>query len=136
MTKIKGNYIGNLKVELNHLDSGSKIITSAPKDNNGDGLNFSPTDLVAGALGSCMLTIVGIIAQKKRLDISGSFYEVEKIMSKEPRRIGKLPLTIHLPSKLSSEERVSLEKYALDCPVHHSLHPDIESEINFVYVVV
>lgn len=131
--KIIGKYLGNLKVELTHEESGAKITTSAPKDNNGDGASFSPTDLVAGAMGACFMTIIGIIASKKRLDVEGSYFEVEKHMSAEPRRIGKLVLNIHLPARLAQDQRESLEKHARTCPVHHSLHPEIESVVEFIY---
>lgn len=133
--KISGKYLGDLKVELTHESSGTIIRTSAPRDNNGDGSSFSPSDLVAAATGACIVTILGIIAQKKKIDISGTYFTAEKHMSTEPRRIGYLPITVHLPKHIVESERKRLEEYALSCPVHHSLHPNIESPVTFLYDV-
>lgn len=118
---------------MRHTDSGATITTSAPKDNNGDGLLFSPTDLVAAGLGACMLTVMGIVAERNGLAIEGAHCSVDKEMSQTPRRIGKLPITLHLPATLNAEARAKLEKAALSCPVHHSLHPEIEASVSFVY---
>jgi putative redox protein len=134
--KMSGRYIGNKKVELTHLDSGAKIITSAPKDNNGDGASFSPTDMLTASLGACMLTIVGIVAERDHINIDGSYFNVEKIMSStSPRKVANINLVMHLPSHLSEEIRVKYERAAATCPVHHSLHPDTHVEIMFTYDV-
>ena len=134
--KMSGKYIGNKKVELIHLDSDAKIITSAPKDNNGDGSSFSPTDMLTSSLGACMLTVVGIVAERDQISIQGSFFNIEKIMSSSsPRRVAKITLDMHLPSHLSDETRLKYQRAAATCPVHHSLHPDIQVDVKFVYDV-
>ncbi len=135
MVNVTARYIGNKRVELIHGPSGAVITTSAPKDNNGDGLLFSPTDLVAAATGACMLTVMGIVAERGGISIEGAHCSVDKEMNAAPRRIGKLPVTLHMPAHLSADDRAKLEKTALTCPVHHSLHPDIESGVTFVYDV-
>jgi len=130
---ITGSYDGNKRMLLGHGPSGAEIRTAAPVDNNGDGSSFSPTDLVAGALGACMTTIMAIMAERDGIDLSGMHFKVEKEMSSAPRRIAKLILEIHLPSRLSDEVRGKLERGARTCPVHHSLFPEIESEPTFFY---
>ena len=131
--KISGTYAGNKKVTLIHGPSQSKIGTAAPVDNNGDGSSFSPTDLVAAALGSCMMTIIGIVAERDGIDVSNMKMEVEKSMSPSPRRIAELPVVLYLPAELGEAERKKLEAAAKTCPVHHSLHPEISIPIEFVY---
>ena len=130
---IYGNYIGKKHVELKHEPSGSIIVTEAPKDNGGTGSKFSPTDLVAAGLGSCILTILSLVAEKDGFDLSHMTATVNKTMSTAPRRIGKLETVIHLPSNLANEQRTRVEKAAMTCPVHHSLHPEIEAPIQFIY---
>lgn len=132
---ITGKYLGNKKTELTHQTSGRKIQTAAPKDNNGDGSSFSPTDLVASALGACMMTVMAINAEKLGLDLTGMHSRVEKHMSANPRRIAKLPLAIHLPQRLSEQERSQLEQIARSCPVCQSLHPETVVALNFEYDV-
>ncbi len=134
MTKITGRYLTGLKVESTHLDSGSKFTTVAPKDNNGDGSSFSPSDTVASALASCMLTICGIKAKKENHSLAGAHYEIEKIMQSNPRRIGKLVLTINLPLSIPENARAGYEDALKNCPVHHSLHPDIELDLTIKYL--
>lgn len=136
MTTISGKYIGNKRVEITHNESGAVITTSAPKDNQGDGLLFSPTDLVAASLGSCMLTIMAIVAERNAIPIEGAYFSAEKHMSQTPRRIGSLPVKIHLPDVLTAEQRTRLENAAKTCPVHHSLHAEIEIKVEFYYDVV
>lgn len=131
--KMTGRYLGNLQVELCHEDSGALITTVAPKDNNGDGSRFSPTDIFSGSLGSCMLTIMSIVAARDNVSLEGSYFELTKEMSQNPRRVGKLTVNFHLPAHLSVEYRAKLERSAHTCPVHHSLHPDIVCEISFQY---
>ncbi len=131
--EITGNYLGKLKVQLNHGPSGAILTTAAPVDNNGDGSSFSPTDLVAAALGACMLTIMGIVAERDGIDLSKASFRVEKHMSATPRRIGSLPISFSLPADILPEQRAKLERAALTCPVHHSLHPDIEVKVEFKY---
>ena len=134
MVEIDVEYSGDLHCQTTHGPSGATIHTDAPKDNEGKGEAFSPTDLVAAALGSCMLTIMGIVARRHGINITGARAHVEKEMVADPaRRIAKLPVQITLPAALSSQERQMLEAAALTCPVHKSLHPNIESKIQFRY---
>lgn len=130
-------YRGDLLCSATHEPSGATIKTEAPKDNGGRGLQFSPTDLVGTALGTCMLTIMGLIAQRHGWDMSGATVKVLKEMATNPvRRIGKLTAVISLPQSLAAltdEDRLILERGALACPVKASLHPDVELEIKFEY---
>ncbi len=127
-------YQGDLQTECTHLQSGAKLTTQAPKDNQGKGDAFSPTDLFAVSLGSCMLTIMGIAARKLGVDLKGTSAEVEKEMASAPhRRIGRLIVRIRSSLNPDAQIREKLEKAALECPVHHSLHPDIKLEIDFVW---
>jgi len=126
-------YLGNLKTRSTHLASGKSIITDAPKDNNGDGSAFSPTDLVATSLGTCMLTIMGIKARDRGLDIQETKISVSKEMGDNPRRIKKISIVINLRrNNLSPEDIKILERAALACPVAFSLHPDIDQEVEFI----
>lgn len=132
MVAIKIVYQGQLHCEAVHLPSGAILETDAPKDNNGKGESFSPTDLVATALGSCMLTIMGIAARSLNIDLSGTNVSVTKEMVTAPiRRIGKLSVNITFPMQISDENKKKLEHAALTCPVHKSLHPDIIMPIEF-----
>lgn len=125
-------YQGQLHCTATHGPSGSKIQTDAPVDNMGKGESFSPSDLVGAALGSCILTIMGIIAQRHNLDLTGTTCRVQKEMVSTPmRRIGRLAATVTVPVKLSGEDQRRLENAARNCPVHRSLHPSIESPIVF-----
>ena len=127
-------YEGSLRTRAVHIASGSTIVTDAPTDNNGKGEAFSPTDLVATSLASCMLTIMGIIAERDGIDLKGAHAEVEKVMSKNPRRISKVGIRIHLNGHLiNPPDRDRLERAARRCPVGGSLHPEIEEEVIFVY---
>ncbi|MCH2023134.1 MAG: OsmC family protein [Saprospiraceae bacterium] len=128
----KALYLGQLRVESIHSKSGEIIITDAPIDNNGKGEAFSPTDLVATSLASCMLTIMGIVAVKNALDISGATAKIQKIMSSNPRRISKIEILIEMPViNITSELELTLEQAAINCPVAKSIHPDIEQKISF-----
>ena len=126
-------YKDNLRTEAVHLSSGEAIITDAPVDNNGKGEAFSPTDLVAAALGSCMITIMGIAAQKHNIDISGTSASVKKIMGSNPRKIDEVVIDIIMSNHLNENDRKRLERAALSCPVHKSLHPDLIKTISFYY---
>jgi uncharacterized OsmC-like protein len=130
---ISGRYLGNLKVELTHGPSGTVIRTAAPVDNQGDGSSFSPTDLAATSLGACMLTLIGIVAQRDGIDLTGLSFRLEKHMASNPRRIGAVPVTIQMPSGLSADQRQKLENAALTCPVHKSLAPEVDRPVEFVY---
>ncbi|MHA4845615.1 OsmC family protein [Flavitalea antarctica] len=126
-------YEGNLRTVCTHLKSGSVIETDAPPDNQGKGERFSPSDLVATALGSCMLTIMGIKARDMNVDLSDVKIDVEKIMKADPRRIGGINLTFHFPPSLELDEKQKtiLERAAHSCPVIYSINPDIEIKADF-----
>ena len=126
-------YQNNLRTETEHIASGEKIITDAPVDNNGKGEAFSPTDLVATALGSCMITIMAISANKYDIDVTGTNASVKKIMGSDPRRISEISIDINMNKKIEEIDRKRLERAALACPVHKSLHPDLEKKIRFIY---
>lgn len=130
---LQGQYLGHLKTELTHGPSNQTLKTAAPVDNNGDGSSFSPTDLVAAALGSCVITIMAIVAERHKIDFTGVRFQIEKHMETSPRRIGRLPLQIHMPKGLSKNDRQRLENAAATCPVAQSLHPDVQKEIQFIY---
>lgn len=131
--EITGRYLGHLNVEAHHGPSGARLETAAPVDNQGDGSSFSPTDLVATAMATCMLTVMGIKARDRGLDLSGCSFRIEKHMRSDPRRIDRLPITIQMPAGLSAEERTVLERTALTCPVHRSLLEAIDKPVEFVY---
>lgn len=132
MTKIEISYEGNLRTRCVHSDNKEEIITDAPKDNQGKGEMFSPTDLLATALGSCVLTLMGIAANRLKVDLSGLRLTVEKEMAKEPsRRIGRLVLHIYCPKVFDNDITQKLETAGSHCPVHQSLHPDTKQEFFF-----
>ena len=132
MVTITAAYDGNLRCTATHGPSGTRLSTDAPKDNQGLGQSFSPTDLVATALATCTLTIMGIVARRDGIAMEGATVNVEKHMVTEPRRrIGRLPVHIQVPGRLSVEQRRKLEAAARSCPVHASLHPDIDAPITF-----
>ncbi len=125
-------YVGELRTEAIHTRSGTMILTDAPVDNHGKGEAFSPTDLVATALGSCMISIMGILAESHELDIVGSKIAIMKHMASDPRRIIKIEVNIYMPDKnYSKKDKKMLEHAALTCPVAKSLHPDIEQVVTF-----
>ncbi len=126
-------YDGTLRTINEHIRSGSVIETDAPLDNNGKGERFSPSDLVATALGSCMLTIMGMRAVEMDVDLKGVKIEVEKIMKQEPRRIGGINLTFHFPDTivLDKKKQRILQKAADTCPVWYSINPEIDVQVNY-----
>ena len=126
-------YLGDLRTQCEHLQSGNKMITDAPLDNQGKAEAFSPTDTVATALASCMFTIMGIKARDMSLDLQNSYAEVTKTMASSPRRISKIGIDFFLPPDLSEKDKTILENAAKTCPVIYSLHPEIEKEIKFHY---
>jgi len=132
----KVKYLGELRTEGLHLQSGKVILTDAPKDNHGKGEAFSPTDLVATALASCMLSVMGIVALKEGVTpVDGANAEVTKIMYPDPRRIGEVHVRITFPKKNYSEkERKMYEHAAYTCPVAKSLHPDLKQVVEFVWL--
>lgn len=125
----KVTYLGNLRTSSVHLQSGSEILTDAPTDNNGKGAAFSPTDLLANALGTCMMTIMAIKARDMKIELAGSTVGVTKIMKAEPRKIARLEITMDLTAKLDQKDKTILERTAMNCPVLLSLNPDIEKDI-------
>ena len=127
-------YKNNLRTEVQHIASGQKIITDAPLDNNGKGEAFSPTDLVATALASCMITIMAIAAEKNGINLLETSASVKKIMGTNPRTISDVIIEITMSKDLDLKDRKRLEKAALACPVHKSLHPDMNKEITFSYI--
>ncbi len=132
MVEIAILYRGELRCEAVHGPSGVTLTTDAPKDNQGKGESFSPTDLVATALGSCMLTIMGMAARKLGVDITGATVSVTKGMVQVPlRRIGSLTTVIAVPGLLNEEQKDALQQAAFTCPVHQSLHPDIAIPVEF-----
>jgi len=131
--EITGRYVGNLKVEMTHGPSGTVVRTAAPVDNNGDGSSFSPTDLTAASLGACMMTLIAIVGERDGLDLSGLSFRLAKHMVSDPRRIGAIPVTLRMPAGLTAPQRRKLENAALTCPVHKSLSPDLDKQVEFVY---
>ena len=127
----KVTYMGELRTSSIHIQSGSEIISDAPVDNNGKGEAFSPTDTVANALASCMFTIMGIKARDMGISLEGSVAEVTKTMAAEPRRIAGIKVVFNMKSDVDEKARMLLERVALKCPVHYSLHPDIKKDITF-----
>lgn len=133
-TTATARYEGHLRTEATHTASGTIIQTDAPVDNHGRGEAFSPTDLVGTALGTCILTTMAIVAERHQVDLVGSTFTMEKIMSREaPRRIAQLTVELHLPAALSPADRALMERTAHTCPVALSLNPEIRQEVRFVY---
>lgn len=127
-------YTGELRCKAVHIKSGSEIITDAPVDNLGKGEAFSPTDLTATSLATCMLTTMGIAAQKNQFNIDGLRAEVSKIMAASPRRIAEVVVELYFPETLyTDEQKKMLETAALHCPVAKSLHPDLLQTVKFVW---
>lgn len=129
----KVTYKGNLRTSCEHLQSGNIFITDAPVDNQGNGEAFSPTDTVATALASCMLTIMGIKARDLGIDIENTYAQVTKHMAADPRRISKIEVEFFFNKEFSQKEKSILENAAKTCPVIYSLHPDMEKVIVFNY---
>lgn len=127
-------YKGGLRTEMTHLESSNTIITDAPKDNHGKGEAFSPTDLVSTALGSCMLSIMGIYARNHDLDLEGTVVEITKTMASNPRRIAKVEAILKMPpNNFTDKDKKALEHAALTCPVSQSLSADLEQDIRFIW---
>ena len=137
MVEIEVVYQGELHTEAVHGPSGARVSTDAPVDNHGRGACFSPTDLVAGALGACMLTVMGILAAEKGWNLEGTRVRVEKHMVAEPkRRIGRLVVELSMPPGVPDEARLDLELAAFGCPVRESIHPAIDLDVCFDWTVV
>ena len=127
----KITYLGDLRTSSVHLQSGTEILSDAPTDNHGKGEAFSPTDIAANALGSCMVSIMAIKSKDLDLDLIGSTVEVTKIMQAEPRKIAKIIIVLDMSIATSEKNIIILERAAMTCPVFLSLNPDIEKEISF-----
>ncbi|MCK8141309.1 OsmC family protein [Flavobacterium sp. I-SCBP12n] len=127
----KVTYLGDLRTSSIHLQSGTEILSDAPVDNNGKGEAFSPTDTVANALATCMMTIMGIKARDLEVDLKGSTAEVVKIMNAEPRRIGAIEIVFQMQGTNDQKSKTILERAAMTCPVFLSLHPEVEKRITF-----
>ncbi len=127
-------YNGQLRTSATHLRSGNTIINDAPVDNHGKGEAFSPTDMIATALGTCILTIMGISAQKNKIDMQGAKAEVTKVMASDPRRIARIEVIIKMPQNNYSDHDKQILKQALNnCPVCRSLHPDLNQDIKIIW---
>jgi uncharacterized OsmC-like protein len=125
-------YIGDLRTKATHAHSGNEIITDAPPDNKGKGEAFSPTDLLATSLGSCMITIMGIAARERGFNIDGTKAKIWKIMESNPRRVGEVRIELTFPANnYSAKEKAIIERSAFTCPVYLSLHPDLKKTISF-----
>lgn len=134
MVSINVEYQGDLHCGAVHTPSGTVLATDAPKDNQGRGESFSPTDLVATALGTCMLTTMGILARTLNIDIDGATARVDKEMASSPlRMIRQLTVKIHVPRRVSQEDRAKLERAALTCPVAKTLNPSVEMPTEFTW---
>jgi uncharacterized OsmC-like protein len=134
MVKIRTTYEGGLRCEATHGPSGTTLLTDAPVDNHGKGESFSPTDLMATALGACMMTIMGIVAERHAIDLVGMQVETIKEMTQAPpRRIAALRTRLTIPLPPDHPQRSLLEQAALTCPVHKSLHPEIDAAVEFVW---
>ena len=125
-------YKGELRTNCTHMKSGQQIITDAPIDNNGKGEAFSPTDLLATSLGTCMLTVMGIVAKRNNINMDGTKVEILKVMAESPRRVSEIYIDMFFPSnKYTQKEKDLLEHSAITCPVAKSLHPDIKQKTRF-----
>ena len=132
MTTIKSKYLGGLRTEATHIKSGNTVITDAPPDNNGKGEAFSPSDLVCAALGSCMMTIMGILAEREGIDLTSVEFETTKVMTASPRKISEILIEFDLTGVVATEaQKEKLKRAAHTCPVALSLHPDIKQEVTF-----
>lgn len=131
MATIETTYLGDLRTEPVHVQSGTHIITDAPLDNQGKGEAFSPSDLLAASLGSCMLTIMGIAARTHGIQIDGTKCSITKIMASNPRRVGEVQISLQFPNTYTDKEKSILEHSALTCPVYLSLHPDLVKTVDF-----
>ncbi len=132
MATVTATYLGNLRVECVHAATGTTLVTDAPVDNHGKGESFSPTDLCVTALASCAMTIIGIYGQKHDVDVTGTKIEITKTMTANPRRIGKIEVIFTMPDReYTDKQKIMIERAAHSCPVHLSLHPDVEQVFTF-----
>ena len=133
MTTIESKYWGELRTESTHVRSGQTLLTDAPVDNNGKGETFSPTDLLVTALGTCMLTVMGIVAREHGINIDGATCSLVKMMASNPRRVSEVQIVLNFPKEgvYSDKEKAILERSALTCPVAKSVHPDLIQHVIF-----
>lgn len=132
MANMKATYLGGLRCECTHIASGATIITDAPVDNCGKGEAFSPTDLCTTSLAACCMTIIGIYAQKHDIDVTGAEISITKVMNADPRRVGKMEIVFDMPDRdYTDRQKAAIENCAHTCPVHLSLHPDVEQVFIF-----
>lgn len=129
----KITYLGDLRTSSIHLQSGTEILSDAPIDNYGKGEAFSPTDLVANALGSCIMTIMAVKANTMNIELKGTSIDVTKIMQAEPRRIAKIVIELHMNEDLDEKSKTILERTAMNCPVLLSLNTEIEKDVRFIW---
>ena len=127
-------YTGNLRCSVEHIQSGTIIETDAPTDNKGKGERFSPTDLLCVSLGTCMLTTMAIKAAEMQVELNGSKASITKHMLSDPRRVGKIEVSVTLPATGTERDRKILEKVGDNCPVIKSIHPDIKLQINYDWI--
>lgn len=133
MVTITAKYEGDLCCTATHGPSNAQLNTDAPKDNEGLGRYFSPTDLVATALGTCILTTMAIVARRHGIELQGAEVKVEKHMNAQPRRIGRLPVELVIRGHFDDAQKKLLENAAHTCPVHKSLHPDVQAPITITW---
>lgn len=131
MATISTTYLGDLRTEATHLQSGTRIITDAPTDNQGKGEAFSPTDLLAESLAGCMLTTMGIAARSHGINMDNTQAEVTKIMAANPRRVAEVVVNLKFPQQYAEKDKKILEAAAMGCPVIVSLHPDVKKTVDF-----
>ena len=133
MATLKTKHLGGLRTEITHLQSGNTVTTDAPTDNNGKGEYISPTDMVAGALGSCMLTLMDMAATRMGIDMTGTTLDITKVMAADPRRIAEIIIDVRFPFAADDKTRTILERAAETCPVGKSLHPDLRQSVSYHY---
>ncbi len=133
MATLKTKHLGGLRTEITHLQSGNTVITDAPTDNNGKGEYISPTDMVAGALGSCMLTLMDMAATRMGIDMAGTTVDITKIMASDPRRISEIVIDVKFPFAADEKTRTILQRAGDTCPVAKSLHPDLKQSVSYRY---
>ncbi|WP_332022708.1 OsmC family protein [Kaistella sp.] len=129
----KITYLGDLRCESEHLQSGTRVFTDAPTDNHGKGEVFSPTDLCATSLAQCMLTTISILGKDKGINIEGSYAELQKIMNPKPRKIAEIVCDLYFSGSFSDEEKVFIENTAMNCPVALTLSAEVKKSVTFNY---
>ncbi|MDR2883130.1 MAG: OsmC family protein [Alistipes sp.] len=133
MATLTTRHLGALRTEITHLQSGNTVTTDAPTDNNGRGEFISPTDMVAGALGSCMLTLMDMAAARMGIDMAGTTLDITKVMAADPRRIAGIEIEVRFPFAADKKTRTIIERAGNTCPVARSLHPDLRQTVTYNY---